>query len=386
MSLSTRQPALVVAGISVRALAESARQGGWEVIALDLFGDLDTRRASRRWLPIGEPAALAIDPQRLRAALAAAAAEPGVAGWVAGSGFEAAPSLLSCGGPHLPLLGMDAEAVAAVRDARRFFAALDRHALPHPQTIFEPPQPAHGWLAKRAGGSGGWHIRDAAAPGAASADADTYWQRVQAGTPMSALFLADGERACVVALNRLLVQPLGGHPHVYAGAIGPIADPAMHAAVERALHALVPAFALRGLASLDFIAAHGRPWLLEVNPRPSASMLLHAQAWPEGLVHAHLQAVHGRVPAIAPHHRPGARGQRIVFAVHACRLDAAQAARLADCTDCHDLPAGAAQFARGEPVCSVSAEAADADAVDLLLRQRCAQVASGLTALEEMPS
>jgi uncharacterized protein len=385
VSVSTRQPVLVVAGMSVRALAESARQAGWDVVALDLFGDLDTRRASRRWLRIGEPADLAIDPQRLRTALAEASAEPGVVGWVAGSGFEADPSLLACGEPHrLPLLGMDADAVAAVRDARRFFAVLDRHALPHPPTVFAPPVPAHGWLAKRAGGSGGWHIRDAAALGAPSPD--TYWQRLQPGTPMSALFVADGRRARVVALNRLLVQPVGGHPHVYAGAIGPIADAALHEAAERALEALVPAFALRGLGSLDFIAAHGRPWWLEVNPRPSASMLLHAQAWPEGLVHAHVQAVQGRLPAAAPCHRPGVRGHRIVFAPHAGRLDAAQAARLADCTDCHDLPAGPAQFARGEPVCSVSAEAADADAVNQRLRQRCAQVASRLTALEEIPS
>ena len=40
---------LVVAGTSARAMAESARQGGWRVLAMDLFGDLDTRRASARW-------------------------------------------------------------------------------------------------------------------------------------------------------------------------------------------------------------------------------------------------------------------------------------------------------------------------------------------------
>ena len=42
---------LVVAGISARIMAESARQGGWRVVALDLFGDLDTRRASRPGAP-----------------------------------------------------------------------------------------------------------------------------------------------------------------------------------------------------------------------------------------------------------------------------------------------------------------------------------------------
>jgi len=68
--MRTDDDILVVAGTSARAMAESARQGGWRVIALDLFGDLDTRRASLHWDRIGDAATLAIDPDALRRSLA----------------------------------------------------------------------------------------------------------------------------------------------------------------------------------------------------------------------------------------------------------------------------------------------------------------------------
>jgi predicted ATP-grasp superfamily ATP-dependent carboligase len=375
---------LVVAGLSARALAESAACAGWRVIALDLFGDRDTRHASERWLQIGDPATLVIDAARLRRALAAAAQEPGVIGWVAGGGFEHDPALLDAGGKDVPLLGMGRGPVAALRDARCFFATLGRLGLAHPPVRFEPPGEAAGWLAKRAGGCGGWHIR--AADRAHERHADTYYQRAQAGTPMSALILADGRRSTVVALNRLLVQRHGMHPHVYCGAIGPVADAALQAQVEEALARLVPVFELRGLASLDFVADGNAPWLLEINPRPSASMVLHTQAWPDGLLHAHVNAVRGKLPSSRPMHGDKVRGSRIVYADRACRIDSALADWLARWGHAHDVPAAEARLQPGEPVCSVSAEGADPRSVGQALEARCAQVLDRLVQPEEVSS
>jgi predicted ATP-grasp superfamily ATP-dependent carboligase len=366
---------LVVAGTSARAMAESARQGGWRVVALDVFGDLDTRRASARWCRIGDPRTLAIDPARLREALAAAAAsEPAPAGWVAGGGFEGSPELLDAAPPGLPLLGMTAGAVRALRDPRHFFGTLDRLSLAYPPVRHTPPVDPAGWLAKRAGGTGGWHIRPAADAGAPHAD--TYWQRHQDGCPMSALFLADGESARVIALNALLVGPLGERPHVFQGAIGPMRDAALEDAVGSVLSAIVPAFGLRGLASLDFIAAGRTTWLLEVNPRPSASMVLHPQAWPAGLMRAHVAAVAGHLAGARA--RAGVRGTRIVFATRPCRLDGAVLAGLAHQPHLHDVPSGPTAFAAGDPVCSVTAEAPESDAVERLLEARAAAVLEAL--------
>ncbi len=367
---------LVVAGICVRALAESARQGGWEVIALDLFGDTDTRRASLRWASIGEPSGLRIDAARLRRELQAAARLPGVEGWVPASGFEGAPELLEAGGPALPCLAVAATTMRRVRDPAIFFDVLDRHGLAHPRVAFDAPADPAGWLAKRAGGCGGLHVRPAeqvlADP--SSRHADTYFQRWQDGTPMSALFVADGRRWRVVALNRLLVRPVWPLAHVYAGAIGPVPDDGLERAVERALSVLVPAFGLRGLASLDFIADGAQALLLEVNPRPPATLQLHADAWPAGLLRAHVDAVRGHLPATAPNRGPGVRGHLTVFADRLGLVGGPAPHDPADRAHVHDLPAPGTRFAVGEPICTVSAAAGHVDDALRLLETRAARV------------
>ncbi|MBC5782221.1 ATP-grasp domain-containing protein [Ramlibacter sp. USB13] len=372
---------LVVAGLWVRPLAESATRAGWRVVALDLFGDADTWRACARWERIGDPAAFAIAPGLLRGALERASREPGVLGWVAGSGFEGMPEALDQRIAGLPLLGMAGEAMRRVRAPASFFGKLDRLGLEHPAIAFQSPADPAGWLAKDAGASGGWHIR------AAEDDARTtgvYWQRFQPGVPMSVLFLADGAHARVVALNRLLVRPLGDAPFVYHGAIGPVRDAVLARRMEAILALLVPVFGLRGLASLDFIAHGQHAWLLEVNPRPSATMVLHDAAWPAGLVDAHVRAVQGWLPPGPPAHAGGVRGNLIVFADRACRVGAALAADLARSTHCHDLPVAGATFAPGEPVCSVSACGSDQDAVVRELDARAAGVRARLAQEEEL--
>jgi predicted ATP-grasp superfamily ATP-dependent carboligase len=366
---------VVVAGLCARWLAESARQAGWQVIALDLFGDADTQRASLRWERIGDPARCTIEPALLRPALQQAARSPGVIGWVAGSGFEGLTEALDLQVPGLPLLGMAGAAVRRVRDPASFFPLLDRLGLDHPEVALDPPPTPDGWLLKSAAGCGGWHIRhagaDACAPGA-------YWQRFQPGEPMSALFLADGRNARLVALNHLLVRPLGVLPHVYSGAVGPIQDEALQGCLEDALAQLVPALELRGLASLDFIAHEGRAWLLEVNPRPSASMALHGRAWPGGLLRAHVRALHGELPAAPAEHPPGLRGCQVIYADRACRVGLALAAELARSTECHDVPAPGARFGRGDPICSVSAAATRMEAVLAELELRAGLLRSRL--------
>jgi predicted ATP-grasp superfamily ATP-dependent carboligase len=287
--------------------------------------------------------------------------------------------LLDAGGVALPHLGTTSACVRRLRDPAAFFGALVRLGLSHPPTSLVPPRDPAGWLAKRAGGCGGTHIRRAAAT---PRGPDTYYQRVQPGVPMSALFLADGRGFRLVALNRLIVRPVNDRPYVYVGAIGPLSQPALERTIEQALAALVPEFGLRGLASLDFIAdgpagAH----LLEVNPRPSATMQLHAHAWPQGLMHAHVQAARGRLPATPPRHGDGLRGHATVFADRAARIDIASAEALAQSRHHHDVPAAATCFARGDPVCTVSAAAAGLDETARLLQRRADAVLNRLSSV-----
>lgn len=364
---STAGPTVAVAGLTARWLAESAAQAGWPVIALDLFGDLDTRRLARQWHPIGRPGRLAIDPGLLRQGLAAAR-DAGACAWIGGGGIEASAELLDAGGSALQRWGMDTSAVAAVRTPRAFFDTLDRLDLAHPEVAWAPPLRREGWLYKRASGSGGWSVRPA--DGVATVHPDGYFQRHQPGPSMSALCLADGQRARLVALNRQAVRPLGASlPHVLAGVAGPVDAPVLQQRVEQALERLVPALGLRGLVSLDFIEVEQAPCWLEINPRPSASMQLHGGAWPQGLLAAHREALEGRLPAAPPQRSGQWHGVETLYASRHCSLPLSAASALAAHPQRHDLPAPGSRFAPGEPVCSVSARADDAPSLHVRLEQ-----------------
>ena len=372
---------LAVAALSARLLAEAATDDGFDVVALDLFGDADTRRACSQWLPIGTAAALRIDADRLLPALAALAQREGVIGWIAGSGFEGRPELLERGAEWLPLIGTSADAVRRVRDPSAFFGFLDVQGIAHPTVRMTAPAEAAGWLAKDAHACGGWHIHRVAQqrdPTRAMppVPAHHYFQREIPGVPMSATFLANGHDASVLGFNRLIVRRFGTRPFVNCGVVGPVplsADVAIR--ITAATRVLARQFSLRGLASLDFMLDGDAFSVLEVNPRPPASMALYGKrvvpTAAQGIVAAHVRAcLHGELPRWpAPTANASVQGSEIVFASRPLWLDEPAVRQLAERAACHDLPAAASRFEAGDPVCSVSASAASAEQVHSLLER-----------------
>ena len=363
---------LAVAAVSARMLAEAAARDGYGAVALDLFGDVDTRRVSQRWQAIGAAGSLRIDGARVLAALHELAREAGdtVIGWIPGSGFEGRPDLLDAGAQLLPLIGTPAAAVRRVRDPRGFFAALAAHGIAHPPVRFEAPGDATGWLLKDAAGCGGWHIRHAAAGDTAPAGASLHFQREMPGTPMSATFIANGSEAVLLGINELIVRPFGAHPYVYCGCIGPVDVPAdLAQRIGDAVRALSAEFGLCGWCSLDFMRDGDRLGVLEVNPRPPASLALYARP---GLIDAQLRAcLHGDLPSAASFAEPGPRrvaGSEVVYARRSLTLDPVGAQHLAGRPDVHDLPAAGARFGAGDPICSLSARSDTADQVRASLR------------------
>jgi predicted ATP-grasp superfamily ATP-dependent carboligase len=355
-------PTLVLAGRSVRLMAEAASHDGYRVIALDAYGDADTLRVASRWLPIGT-AGRGLDAQRTLAALESLTDEPDLLGWVAGSDFECEPELLARAAQCLPLIGTAPGDVARLRDPALFFDALDHFDLPHPEVRLAAPAKPEGWLRKLGCGSGGWHIRRAGDKFCSDPSRSPYYQREQAGRPMSALFIGNGRGARLVGISDLIVRPLGALPHVYRGAVGPVELPFEQLAqVQGAIDRLTAHFSLRGLASLDFLVTDAGISLLEINPRPSGSLALYFGLWP--LMRAHVEAcLHHRLPLLPVAPTAMVHGTELLLARTAFTLDAAQAAALALRKDCHDLPAAGDRFEPGDPVCTLSACDASAAAV-----------------------
>ncbi|RZU02727.1 ATP-grasp domain-containing protein [Rivibacter subsaxonicus] len=376
---------LVVAGTSARLLTEAAAREGHQALALDAFGDLDTRRAARRWQPLAHPGSLDPDPALLLPALARAAREDAASAWIAGGGFDAAPAWLAEAEALLPRLGSPAASLRALRDPVAWFGALARESIAHPATCFELPPVAEReqWLVKDPLGSGGWQVRpasrvDALRPG--------HWvQRIAVGRPMSALFVAYADGASLVGCQRQRTIHLGHLPHVYAGVIGPmvLSAPAQ-AAVRHAIEALSRSFALRGLASLDFILGPDAASIsvLELNARPSASMALYPRL---PLIGAHLAACHGELLPDLDDAGAPLCGHAIVYADRGFKLSAAAADWLAQQSDRHDLPQAGLAFERGDPVCSLSLRAAapdaDAESLDTKLLHAGAHCLASLEAL-----
>jgi len=350
---------IAVAGLSARAMAQAAACDGFQVLALDLFGDVDTCVAASRWLAIGDPAHLRIDPALTLQALACAARHGEVLGWVPGGGFEGQPELLAEGAKLLPLLGTAPADVARLRNPAVFFEFLAANDIEHPAvSLCMPAQPA-GWLIKHALGCGGWHIRAAVAADAGTPlPAQHYAQHEVAGVSMSATFVANAQDAVVLGFNEQIVRAVGARPYVYGGVIGPVSlQPAVAARVQRAVRTLSAGFALRGLCSLDFILADQRVLVLEVNPRCPASVGLYAD---RGAMAAHVQAcLQGELPMQSPSVGE-VRGNELVYARQAVALDEAAAQWLGAWPGVHDQPCAGQRFAAGDPLCSVSACGASA--------------------------
>lgn len=363
-----KTPCLIVATTG-RALARSARRGGHPVVVLDLFGDSDTRSYATRCRRL---------PARGwdfdAAATLAAAGEfgPPPMPLVAGSGFEGSIELLGELARGRTLFGNVPATVAATKDPQTFFGVLDELGIAYPETSLRPPAAADGWLVKTVGASGGVHVRPAR-PGERG-DPAGYFQRRVDGTSASLLFLADGQRARVVGFNELWTRDAGDAPFAYAGAINRVTlSRRLRARIAADVDALVDALGLVGLNGMDFIACGDDYRVLEINPRPTATIDLHDDHHGGSLFDLHLRACRGELPGVLPASK-AVRAHAVVYAPAALRLNASHA--FPDW--CSDLPAGPADFAPGLPVCMVHASGTRSSDVKRLVRRRRAVIENSL--------
>ncbi|HET7593991.1 MAG TPA: ATP-grasp domain-containing protein [Stellaceae bacterium] len=369
-SLREARPALIAA-LSGRALAAAAARAGERAIVLDLFADRDTARHAKACvaLPRG-PYGFA-----RKAVLEAVARRAGeVRGLVYGAGFEHDPALLGDIAKLVSLLGNSPETVAAAKDPLAFAALLARLGLPHPPTTREPPH-GDGWLRKSIGGSGGGHIAPAsvAAPDAG----DFYFQKRVAGRAVSAAFLADGRSAHVLGFSEQWIAGDAASPFRYGGCAGPVPlPPALAAAIEAACHAIASALGLIGLNSLDLLIDGDGFHIIEVNPRPGATLDIFDGQRGISLWRLHLDAVAGRLPSVPSDAPAETRAAAVVYAAERIVIPAAMAwpAWTADRGTAGTI------VDRGEPVCTVRARAATARAARDHAERRGARLLAQLAA------
>jgi predicted ATP-grasp superfamily ATP-dependent carboligase len=356
---------ILIIGLSTRAIAESAVKGGHNVATLDYFGDQDQKRLVENYslkrdfqFPFSAEGLLQAS-RRLR-----------FEETVYISNLENHPAVVAELTRGRVLLGNAPVVLRQVRDWRVLRTFCQEAGIPHPTTLIageeEAADPAVRWLRKPVRSGGGHGVRFWAGEPLGE---NHVLQAYVDGRPASAAFVADGQRSVVIGLTEQLIgrEALGARHFAWCGNILPLAlRPAERVtvleAVERMVASLTSRFDLRGVNGVDLVIADGpddrpSPFLVEVNPRYTASMELVERAYGLGVFSLHLEAMTGRLPEFSLRerlHAPGSYlGKGIVYARRTVTIPGTNGWKK---LGRRDIPFSGERIGAGHPVCTVLAE------------------------------
>jgi predicted ATP-grasp superfamily ATP-dependent carboligase len=396
---------LVVLGASARALAESAARAGWSVYAADLFRDLDLEAWARRAVQVPAVATTSSPgyPSGLRTA---AAGFPDGAPWCYTGGIENHPDLVDALAAERRLAGNSGRVLRALRDPAVVADAARSAGLAYPKTAFTPVAiPRDGtFLVKPLRGAGGRGIARWTAAAEESLrtgharDTPRIWQEFVAGVPISAAYCMSAGRSRLLGASRQLVGEPWCHAREFSwcGAVTGGEPPAVEDSLLDGLDRLGAVLAERvrpvGLVGIDLIVdGSGTMSVIEINPRPTASMELYERGGTGSLARLHLAACGcdgGDVetsPSPIAADRPGARAKAVLFAESETHVSASLAEALTShsrfwgeadggCPAVRDLPRPGSVLAAGAPAVTVFACGHDGDDALATLRSRVAPI------------
>lgn len=373
---------ILLLSVSARMLAELATRDGHAVVAVDRFGDLDLRRMCHSVSSMRDLGGRGGMAELVDAAVAIPAERV-----VYGAGLENRPDLVARLAAGRTLLGCEPGALRRVRDPAVLGASLRAAGFAWPETLAaaEAPQRAdraRRWLRKPARGGGGRGVR--AWRGGRLADGMIVQERI-GGLPCSATAVADGRAAALLGVSEQLVgrRALGARGFAWCGNVAPPRLPAGErealAREARAICAhLAAAFGLRGVFGVDLVWDGARAWVVEVNPRPTASLEVLDAAYGVRSFAAHLEACDGRLPpaaGTAGTGAPRAAGKAIVYATADVRMP--------DTTTwpdrgIRDVPHPGEAIAAGRPICTLLATGPSPEDVLAALEERAAALRAEL--------
>lgn len=251
---------VLIVGASTRAAAFSALRAGLSPVCIDLFADRDLAAAC---------SVTRVPPGRYPRGIAVLARRIPPSPWMYTGGLENHPDLIACISENRPLWGNGPEALRKARDPFGIAEALAAAGMPCLDVYRSADAlPTGRWLVKPLAGAGGVGIRfaDRRPPGAG-----TYHQRYTDGEPHAAVYVVDGDGVRLLGVTRQLVgcDWLHTQPFRYCGSLGTFAG----GEEWRRLGEVVANYAgLRGVFGIDAVVRDGVPWLVEVNPRYTASV------------------------------------------------------------------------------------------------------------------
>ncbi|MGZ4197731.1 MAG: ATP-grasp domain-containing protein [Solirubrobacteraceae bacterium] len=360
---------VLAVAVSARMIAQLAVADGYEVVALDRFGDVDLRAIA--------PGATATSNDAL-AALADGVEADAV---VYGGGLENRPDLVARLSHGRELLGTPAEVLDAVRDPWAVAAAARAAGARAPKTrsIDEAPDLSRGthadvWLRKPRRGGGGRGVRRWMG---GRLRASEILQRHVRGLSCSAVAMADGRRATVLGITEQLHRAPG------FGWTGNVSPPRLPEGEQTELHdqlrsvclEVAARFGVRGAFGVDAIWDGRHAWVLEVNPRPPAALELFGP----GSFEAHVRAVRGLGLPVAGE-PPASRCAKVKLVLFAARDLRAPDPGWWPAGLVRDIPHAGETIRQDEPVCTLISATEDAAAIATLAARLLAELPEAVLA------
>ncbi len=280
----------MIASVSGRALAAAARRAGYRPLVADFFCDTDTVALAPRSVMLAGSLKDGIDENRAIELLRELALGEEPMAVVLGSGFERKPDLVDDIARHFALAGNSGATIRRVKDPETLSADCAELGIPHPEFQRNRPDDPENWIVKTAGAAGGAHIRSA---NGEDPTEGRYFQRFLHGQSISALFVSDGRGARIVGFSRQWTSPVPAAPYRYGGAVRLRRFDRQDAVmIAGFLSALAARTGLTGLCSADFIRNRDGYHLIEINPRPGATLDIF-DSFEVPLMEAHLRATRG---------------------------------------------------------------------------------------------
>lgn len=295
---------LLLVGFNTRALAESCVRADYCFVSLDSFGDLDHSLLGpvfspcrpRPGFPGGGPNmeslvewGIILAKQQHCDSLAYA------------SGLENRPELLSklISESGCQLYGNTSSALQQVRDAVALSHNLRQSGFHAPETYLpdnRPPDSDRRWLIKPLKSGGGHGI--VPADQRRTIPEGSVFQEYISGKPCSFSFVSDGNNCLILGITEQLIaaKSYTGRDFGYVGNLFPLEtsdQKKLYETVASIARWLTANYGLKGLNGVDFILQGEDCWVIEVNPRYSASMELFERAYEFPMVKLHVLACRG---------------------------------------------------------------------------------------------
>jgi len=354
---------ILIVGFSTRAIAESAMRDEYDVVTLDYFGDRDQKELVENYSLMRDfrlnfsAKVLLIASRSLKFRAV-----------VYTSSLENHPDVVEELARGRTLLGNAPATLHRVRDWGHLRSVCWQENIAHPVTLLpgeeEQARGSGRWMSKpvRSGGGHGICFWKGGALGKGR-----FLQKWIEGEACSAAFVSDGRRCVLLGLTEQLVgqRELGAQGFTWCGnilppALSPQRTVSVLNVIEDTALRLTRCFGLRGVNGFDFVLARSGgdliPYLVEVNPRYTASMELMEWAYGLNIFDLHVRSFEGRLPSFSLReniHRPGFCGKGIVYATEEVVMPETAGWRE---KGRRDIPFPGERIQAGHPICTILAQ------------------------------